>query len=114
MDIVKKVNIDDWKLKVECSGAGTNKIGCGTQLILNSNDVRVINEHYSDQRLYDYGFTCPVCGRSTIVSDTNLSKAVMQKAIDLTYKSRSTELTKSTSFTSNQPARKIFIRNGYF
>ena len=76
-------NKDDWTYITLCEGVFKSNPGCYEPLIINGDDIHVYKDidGLTGELIQErYSFTCPMCGKETIVPDEIIPDYVKEKA----------------------------------
>lgn len=77
MKIIEKKK-EGWQKRI-CTGEGNSNIGCGSILLLDIDDVKVIRHTLLDGTTDTfYSFICPVCGAITDIASAELPVSIIE------------------------------------
>lgn len=73
---ILEVKKKGWRKRI-CTGDGNSNIGCGSVLLLDPEDVKIIHHTWIDgSRDTYYSFVCPVCAAMTDIPGDELPASV--------------------------------------
>ena len=77
MKILKVCSEPVWQIKQICDAQGWEGIGCGSELLVDIDDIFISEKQYIDGSIDKYfSFRCPVCGQRSDISEKKIPEKV--------------------------------------